>query len=362
MATVVQQVINSNGSTTFLSDQLSSTALLTGNCNSIVSLYDNLKVLIGSANPLYVQFAAPQSVTLTSTTITGSVAVTGTFWQATQPVSLAALPALVAGTALVGKVGIDQTTPGTTDSVTSTHAATLTFKFVSSGGQVVIPATPLAYPTGNVIGTLFTVTGAARVSGGGGIILKAMLAEMLGASAYKAQAVTLGSGTTTVTLTGHTLIVGNKIQFAGSLPSQLTPNTNYFVQAVTTNTFTVNTSPAAGSAINFGTAGSGVTISEVPAQLQAYLYLFQANPGTGTYTDNIAFAPNPADWDGAMTPALFSSYVVAGQQAISDAGFQEEFKTSGSANLYAILVDAGQNNQALSKQAYLRLTLQLNQD
>ncbi len=37
--------------------------------------------------------------------------------QPTIPVSLATLPALVAGTALIGKVGIDQTTPGTTNGV-----------------------------------------------------------------------------------------------------------------------------------------------------------------------------------------------------------------------------------------------------
>lgn len=43
--------------------------------------------------------------------------VSGTFWQATQPVSLAALPALIAGSAIVGKVGIDQTTVGTTNGV-----------------------------------------------------------------------------------------------------------------------------------------------------------------------------------------------------------------------------------------------------
>ncbi|HWR15160.1 MAG TPA: hypothetical protein VN577_10045 [Terriglobales bacterium] len=46
-----------------------------------------------------------------------SIAVTGTFWQATQPVSLSSLPALVAGSAIVGKFGIDQTTPGTTNKV-----------------------------------------------------------------------------------------------------------------------------------------------------------------------------------------------------------------------------------------------------
>lgn len=45
-------------------------------------------------------------------------AVTGTFFQATQPVSLATnTPTIQAGTALIGKVGIDQTTPGTTNLV-----------------------------------------------------------------------------------------------------------------------------------------------------------------------------------------------------------------------------------------------------
>src|ERR1039458_151046 len=44
-------------------------------------------VLFSSGNAGYVQFPSAQAVTLASTTITGSVAVTGTFWQATQPVS-----------------------------------------------------------------------------------------------------------------------------------------------------------------------------------------------------------------------------------------------------------------------------------
>lgn len=62
--------------------------------------------------------------------LTGSLGVTGTFWQVTQPISAAALPlpvgamsqtggtvGLVAGSALVGKFGIDQTTPGATNAV-----------------------------------------------------------------------------------------------------------------------------------------------------------------------------------------------------------------------------------------------------
>lgn len=47
----------------------------------------------------------------------GSLTVDGAFYQVTQPVSIATAPVLVAGTALIGKVGIDQTTPGTTNGV-----------------------------------------------------------------------------------------------------------------------------------------------------------------------------------------------------------------------------------------------------
>lgn len=53
------------------------------------------------------QGTSPWVVSLASTTITGSVAVTGTFFQATQPVSLATLPALTAGSAVIGHVIVD---------------------------------------------------------------------------------------------------------------------------------------------------------------------------------------------------------------------------------------------------------------
>ncbi len=111
-------------------------------------------------------------------------AVTGTFWQATQPVSLASLPALPAGanvighvivdsgtitivsavtaitnalpagTNLLGKVGIDQTTPGTTN-------------FVTAGGLAVNKrltptVTAGAYAAGQVVGGVQTLTNAVR--------------------------------------------------------------------------------------------------------------------------------------------------------------------------------------------------------
>lgn len=76
----------------------------------------NLSQLGGSAISMNsgTRDAGTQRVTIATN---DSVPVTGTFWQGTQPVSLATAPVLVAGSALIGKVGIDQTTPGTTNAV-----------------------------------------------------------------------------------------------------------------------------------------------------------------------------------------------------------------------------------------------------
>lgn len=78
-----------------------------------------------------------------------TIGVTGTFFQATQPVSIATAPVLVAGSAIVGKVGIDQTTPGTTNLVQdasdgSVAAGTAAGKSSLGGG---VAATSAPSPT-----------------------------------------------------------------------------------------------------------------------------------------------------------------------------------------------------------------------
>lgn len=66
----------------------------------------------GGSWPVSILGTVPVSLASAPTT-----AVTGTFFQTTQPVSIATAPVLVAGSALIGKVGIDQTTVGTTNAV-----------------------------------------------------------------------------------------------------------------------------------------------------------------------------------------------------------------------------------------------------
>jgi len=60
-----------------------------------------------------------------------SITVTGTFWPITQPVSFSS--ALVAGSAIVGKVGIDQTTIGITNGVTEVGSSNWVVNQVSVG-------------------------------------------------------------------------------------------------------------------------------------------------------------------------------------------------------------------------------------
>lgn len=139
---------------------------------------------------------ATQPVSLTSTTITGSVAVTGTFfqatqpisgtvtanagtgtmavsiatmpstpvtgtfWQATQPVSLATnTPTIAAGSAIIGKVGIDQTTPGTTNAVVIANEAAATFR----GRATTFRAVGRAGTTPRRLLTLWNNTGSGKV-------------------------------------------------------------------------------------------------------------------------------------------------------------------------------------------------------
>jgi len=79
---------------------------------------------------------APPSQAVTGTFWQATQPVSGTFWQATQPVSIATAPVLVAGSAIIGKVGIDQTTDGTTNRVNVTLAAAQTLATVTNLAQL----------------------------------------------------------------------------------------------------------------------------------------------------------------------------------------------------------------------------------
>lgn len=97
------------------------------------------------------QATQPVSGPLTDTQLRATaVPVSGTFWQATQPVSIATAPVLVAGSAIIGKVGIDQTTPGTTNGVQVNAALPAGSNVI---GHVIVDTAPTTTVTGTVAAT-----------------------------------------------------------------------------------------------------------------------------------------------------------------------------------------------------------------
>lgn len=121
----------------------------------------------------FYQATQPVSIaTMPSTPVTGTFwqatqPVSGTFWQTTQPVSIATAPVLVAGSAIIGKVGIDQTTPGTTNKVSigtdgsvTLAAGTAGIGKLTANAGVTIGAVELAASQ-----TLATVTNLAQLGG-----------------------------------------------------------------------------------------------------------------------------------------------------------------------------------------------------
>ena len=77
-----------------------------GNGSAAGAWYDQIVQggsVVASSNGLYVQ---PATSATFPVSVSGSVPVTGTFWQATQPVSLTSLPALGAGSNAIGSVSV----------------------------------------------------------------------------------------------------------------------------------------------------------------------------------------------------------------------------------------------------------------
>ena len=126
----------------------------TGTINALsLDTSGNLRVTLATGTVAVTQSTSPWVVSLASTTITGSVAVTGTFWQATQPVSLAGTVAenltQVGGSALA----LGQTTMAS--SIPVVFASNQTPLNVNIGGGV----TPVfTYATTAAVASLATAT------------------------------------------------------------------------------------------------------------------------------------------------------------------------------------------------------------
>lgn len=106
---------------------------------------------------------ATQPVSLASTTITGSVAVTGTFWQATQPVSIAGTVAVsLASTTITGSVAVTGTFWQTTQPVSIAGTVAVSLASTTITGTVAVTQSTSPWV---VSLTSTTITGSVAVTG-----------------------------------------------------------------------------------------------------------------------------------------------------------------------------------------------------
>lgn len=146
-------------------------------------------------------FPGSQVVTLASTTITGSVAVTGTFFQATQPVSLVSLPALSAGSAVIGHVVVDSApTTAVTGTVSVSGSVAVTGTFFQATQPVSLTSLPALTAGSAVIGHVIVDT-APTTTVTGTVSVNALPAgtNLIGAVSASAETSTIYNGTTALT-------------------------------------------------------------------------------------------------------------------------------------------------------------------
>lgn len=210
-----------------------------------------------------------------------ALAVSGTFWQATQPVSLASLPALVAGAALIGKVGIDQTTPGTTNAVSLSQISSnsiLTGNGVTGTGsqRVTIASDNTAFSVNAVQSGAWSLTANQSVN----------VAQMNGV------AVTMGSG-----------VVGTGVQRVVLATDVALPTGSNTIGALTANQ-SVNNAQIAGvaTATGNGVTGTGSQRVTVASDNTPFpVKIDQTTPGTTNAVNSTPVTPTPFTLNSAAT-------------------------------------------------------------
>jgi hypothetical protein len=211
-------------------------------------------------------FPSSQAVTLASTTITGSVAVTGTFFQATQPVS---------GTVAVSNFPASQVVTLASTTITGSVAVTGTFWQATqpvSGTVTALQGTTPWVVTGTVgvTGQTFTVSGSPATSGLNTYIEN----QPVVSSVY--------NSTATVQTTGSS--VAQQADYVGSLFVK-----PYRRSQTTAQGTTIASSSGATNILPVGASGifvdlASLTISVTPLAAAAAPVAFTATIGDGTNT------------------------------------------------------------------------------
>lgn len=222
----------------------------------------------------------------------------------TQPVSIATAPVLVAGSALIGKVGLDQTTPGTTNAVSVAQLGSTT---VSTGNGVVgagvqrvalasdstgIVALPAAGTS--VVGTKAAGT-AAATSLLAGQVFNSTAPTLTDGQQAAAQADTAGSHFVNTEGKKATYSAGLNVSIAASATDVVvlsgSASKTVRVTRITLNGIATANTTAAIALVKRSTANTGGTVGSTPTPVPldssngavtAVLVDYTANPTTGT--------------------------------------------------------------------------------
>lgn len=223
----------------------------------------------------------------------------------TQPVSIATAPALVASTAVIGKVGIDQTTPGTTNLVSIGTNGTVAIGTALPAGTALLGKVGIDQTTPGTtnlvsIGTNGTVAINAALPAGTNLLGKTGIDQTTPGTTNK---VSIGSDGT-VTLLAGTAVVGNVLTPFVTVTTTFNRPAN--VTTYTTKTFVSDSTsaPTSGGFTLTGmgrvSGGSGIITDILIAStqnatltLQGELYIFDSAGTNGN--DDATWALSASD-------------------------------------------------------------------
>lgn len=211
--------------------------------------------------------------------LSGALAVTGTFWQATQPVSVAALPALTAGAATIGSVNVlgGNATAVKTDSSATTQPVSGTFFQATQP----VSAAALPLPAGAATqATLVSLDGKSPALVNGRVPVDHTGVIQMGGGAMTASTQRVTLATDGPEVTNSTAIAANTAKIPSKGTAAMAGAT-----PVTLATDDAMVGVKAAAAV-IGTGGSGIIgwLSDVATSLKGILSITGTRSNAGTDT------------------------------------------------------------------------------
>lgn len=232
------------------------------------------------------------------------------------PIVLASDTALPAGANIIGKVGIDQTTPGTTNAVSATNfPASVATGTGAQGANV--PRFTVATDSATVAGSATLPAGQNNIGNVGG----------------KTVAVTVTPTVTASNSYGTNYVIGGLLTFANAFTS----TGSGILQSVTVTCPKVET--------------SGFTF-----------FPFNANPSNTTWTDAAAAAINSADVAKQRPPVLLTQNSQLGTATVSYATGIGEALAPGTTSLYGVLIANAALTNQFGSTSDIQVTVTILQD